>query len=412
MSKNGHRALFATFASACAVICASASASELPSTVSLHATTKADVRCHFTYKADPLGTKTAYVDAGVELKGYWHSASVLKSRSMFFTNASPADVRTACSRRIADIPEADGLAMISASKGSLGNNYEIWHNGDQARGKPIERIVSFGDSLSDSRNMYNESQWQLPSKSWYAGRFSNGPTWVEHLATRTGLTLNNWAVGGAQTKDARGGLIHGVGKQIDGFFNYMEHASDYDPSRTLFTFLIGGNDFVNDTKTPGEIVFNQEKALERLVARGARRILIVNLPDMSVAPVFTMKGGRTDADDILDKVDYYNARIHEVATRVAAGTKGTEISVADARKNFDTVLATPAKFGFTNAKESCLQIDSPSALGYLKSQKPRTGCQDPAKYVFWDTLHPTTRIHDMMAQWAIEATPATWGLRK
>jgi thermolabile hemolysin len=412
MSKNGHRALFAAFASVSVAICAPTSAAGQAPATRTQASTTADVRCHFTFKADPLGTKTAYVEAGVELKGYWHSASVLKSRSMFFTRASPADVRTACSKRIARIPEAGGLAMISAASSPVGNNYEIWHNGDQAKGKPIERIVSFGDSLSDSRNMHNESQWLLPSASWYVGRFSNGPTWVEHLATRTGLTLNNWAVGGAQTRNARGGLIHGVGKQIDGFFNYMEHAEGYDPSRTLFTFMIGGNDFVNDTKAPAQIVFDQEKALEKLVAGGARRILIVNLPDMSVAPVFTMKGGRTDADEILDKVDYYNARINDVAARVAARTKGTEIYVADARRKFDAVVSTPAKFGFTNSNESCLQIDSAGSLSYLKSQKPRAGCQDPAKYVFWDTLHPTTRVHDLMAQWAIEATPVTWGLRK
>lgn len=412
MSKNGHRMIFAALAYTGTAICSTASATA-QAPAALKTVTTTDMRCHYTSMTDPLGVKTAFVDAGVRVRGYWHSASILKSRSMFFTNVSPADLREVCTKRIASIPDAKELALISATSGAVSNNYDIWHNGDQAKGKPIERIVSFGDSLSDTRNMYNESQWLLPFRaSWYVGRFSNGPTWVEYLARRTGLTFNNWAVGGAQTKDAHVGLIHGVGKQIDGFFAYMSHARDYDPSRTLFTVLIGGNDFVNDTQAAKQIVVDQEKILEKLVGGGARRILVVNLPDLSLAPVFTMRGGRTDGDVVRGKVEYYNAQIRDVAARVAARTKGTEIYIADAREHFDDLVAMPAKFGFTNSKESCLNIDSPSSLTYLKSQKPRAGCADPSTYVFWDSLHPTTRVHELMAQWAIEAAPAAWGLRK
>src|SRR3954471_13399322 len=55
--------------------------------------------------------------------------------------------------------------------------------------RPFERIVVFGDSLSDSGN---------------GGRFSNGPVWVELLARYFGVVLlpadrggTNFAVGGA-----------------------------------------------------------------------------------------------------------------------------------------------------------------------------------------------------------------------
>jgi phospholipase/lecithinase/hemolysin len=145
-----------------------------------------------------------------------------------------------------------------------------------------------------------------------------------------GLTLNNWAIGGAQTKDAKFGIIHGIGTQIDGFFNYATRAKGYGPSRTLFTFLISGND---------------------------------------------------------------------------------DVRIVNVRAYFDDVLTTPERFGITNTKDSCLAIDSPSSTSYIKTQKRRADCVDPSRYVFWDTLHPTTRVHELMAQWAIEATPAAWGLR-
>ncbi len=71
----------------------------------------------------------------------------------------------------------------------------------------FEHLVVFGDSLSDTGN---------------AGRFSNGPVWVEHLADRLGLKLSpsqrggsNFAVGGARL-DPRSGL-HSLRAQVDAF---------------------------------------------------------------------------------------------------------------------------------------------------------------------------------------------------
>jgi phospholipase/lecithinase/hemolysin len=59
-----------------------------------------------------------------------------------------------------------------------------------ARAEIFTELVVFGDSLSDTGN---------------AGRFSNGPVWVEHLAKSLGLPLRpsraggtNHAVGGAR----------------------------------------------------------------------------------------------------------------------------------------------------------------------------------------------------------------------
>jgi len=382
------------FATACAPLAAAASDTS-------------GLRCHYRLGANPDPSATGFSRAPRSVEGYWHNASILPSRSMFFTDVSPTELEAACRRHLAGVPGAGQFIGMTAATSDMSYNYEFWFNGDLKPDAPIERVVSFGDSLSDTGNMFNESQWKLPSASWFVGRFSNGPTWVENLAFDNELVLNNWAIGGAQTKDAQFGLIHGIDSQIESFASYAKRARDYDPSRTLFTFLIAGNDFVNDDKSAERIVAQQEAALVHLARVGARKILVVNLPDLSRAPVFRM--GRTDGNAVLAKVRHYNARIGEIAQRVAQAT-GATIHVVDAFRSFDELVTSPADHGFVNAVDSCLAIDDTSSLNYIRQPKMRRDCR-PNDYVFWDTLHPTARVHRLMAEWAVAGTPEEWGLR-
>src|SRR5215210_249644 len=100
----------------------------------------------------------------------------------------------------------------------------------QARSAPaFEHLVVFGDSLSDTGD---------------AGRFSNGPVWVEYLAGRLGVKLSpsqrggsNFAVGGARL-DPRSGP-HSLRAQADGFLRIPK-----PEGRTLFIVYGGGNDLL------------------------------------------------------------------------------------------------------------------------------------------------------------------------
>jgi thermolabile hemolysin len=388
----------------------------------------ATLRCQYERLGQPPAAPAGEVDVQRPIRGAWQHARLLSWNNLFRTRATPEALAAACRERLRSVVDAKRLVAVRAA-GALGPmrfSYPIWHEGDLRPGQPIERIVSFGDSLSDTGNMFNASQTvlkhlpvgaTLPSASWFAGRFSNGPTWVEHLAMRTGLTVTNWAVGGAQTRDAQFGLIHGIGRQIESFFQHMDEVPGYDPSRTLFTFLVAGNDFVNDSKQPADIVRQQRESLMALLRHGARNILIVNLPNVTAAPVFRL--GRTDAAAVLNRVNVYNSALASMASgvtrqAVAEGliTHASEamVRVVDARSRFDALLAAPERYGFDNVTDSCLRIDRDSSLGYLSEQVPRKHCV-PDRFVFWDTLHPTTRVHELMAQWALEAAPATWNLR-
>jgi phospholipase/lecithinase/hemolysin len=53
-----------------------------------------------------------------------------------------------------------------------------------AYGRRIKHMAVFGDSYSDTGNVYKLSHgaWPLPHP-YFHGRFTNGPTWSEHVRT-------------------------------------------------------------------------------------------------------------------------------------------------------------------------------------------------------------------------------------
>ena len=75
-----------------------------------------------------------------------------------------------------------------------------------ASAQSYDRLVVFGDSLSDNGNLYLASGGtQPPSPPYYQGRFSSGPVWTELLgfnaANFTGSVSGsiNYAFGGSRT---------------------------------------------------------------------------------------------------------------------------------------------------------------------------------------------------------------------
>jgi phospholipase/lecithinase/hemolysin len=87
------------------------------------------------------------------------------------------------------------------SSGTLSSLNSTRGNDPPAAG--IERLYVFGDSLSDTGNVYRATgRTTPPDPPYFRGRFSNGPVWVEHLGARSGVKperRRNFARGGAAT---------------------------------------------------------------------------------------------------------------------------------------------------------------------------------------------------------------------
>lgn len=96
------------------------------------------------------------------ISGYWWSSLSLKN--MFYSNEAQQKIKKRCEETLnVDYDTAD-ITYFAADHG-VSYNDSIWTNDEVANVRKINRIVAFGDSLSDTGNVYNDSQWTFPNRN-------------------------------------------------------------------------------------------------------------------------------------------------------------------------------------------------------------------------------------------------------
>lgn len=367
------------------------------------------LRCHYREHDSASMTAARYewavdtANAWYRVNGYWYGDGLFQWRNMFYTQASQSALEQACSATLKRKGIKADVAMISAADTRLSFNYTIWTQsvaGDTAR---TERVIVFGDSLSDTQNVFNASQWRFPAPgSWFLGRFSNGPVWPEYLSKSLSLPTYNWAIGGAAADTAKI-IIPGFVQQVESWQAYMREAKNYDPGKSIFYLMIGANDLLTYGRTPEQSLTSIEQGLNKLIDTGARKILVSNLPDVTRAPVFRI---RKDGVNVGADIAKFNAGLAGSVKKLSS-LRNVDIVLFDAHSFFNTIIDNPGAAGFADATQSCLRIDNDSAFNYLISHDLRAVC-DPDRYVFWDQLHPTSAMHRQVGDAIKAATPSTW----
>ncbi|NRF12798.1 SGNH/GDSL hydrolase family protein [Vibrio coralliilyticus] len=331
------------------------------------------------------------------IDGYWWSSVSFKN--MFYTNATQTDIENRCKETLGVNHNTADL-LYYASDNRFSYNHSIWTN-DYAVNNKINRIVAFGDSLSDTGNLYNGSQWVFPNRnSWFLGHFSNGLVWTEYLAQAKGVPLYNWAVGGAAGTNQYVALT-GIYDQVTSYLTYMKMAKNYNPQNSLITLEFGLNDFMNYDREVADVKADLSSAMIRLTESGANNILLFTLPDATKAPQFKYST-QDEIDTVRAKIIEFNEFIKEQATLYQ--TKGLNVLLYDAHDIFDQITSNPKQHGFENSTDACLNINRSSSVDYLYSHELTNDCayHSSDKYVFWGVTHPTTATHKYIADEIIQ----------
>jgi phospholipase/lecithinase/hemolysin len=161
----------------------------------------------------------------------------------------------------------------------------------QALAGPFGAIYSFGDSLSDVSNVYIATGGAEPASPYVNGQFSNGPVWVQDLATKLGLPAltpslaggNDYAWGGA-TAGAGNTNVPNIVDQVGSFLT--AHGSA--PRNALYTFSIGANDLfgildgsapVSNLPVDAQAVATAAQDLE---LAGAKDLMLFDVPNLGL----------------------------------------------------------------------------------------------------------------------------------
>ena len=271
-----------------------------------------------------------------------------------------------------------------------------------AQATTYSAVVVYGDSLSDSGNLYAATG--QPGAPYYDGRRSNGPVAVEQLATNLGAPLVDYAWIGATT---------GIGNYGDGgtptsFGTYslpgMQTVFAATKS-TLGPYLNGGlfivwggpDDLLSPSPldtTPAAIinraVSNEVGLVTSLELLGARHILVPGMPDLGLTPYFQSLSPAGAAEGSALSAAF-NA---ELSADLPAG-----VAYYDTASLIRAMVTNPAAYGFSDVTDPCYN--------------GTTVCSNPSQYLFFDSFHPTTAADAFAAeafQSALAPEPSTFVL--
>ena len=306
-----------------------------------------------------------------------------------------------------------------------------------AQAQQFSNVIVFGDSLSDA-GYYRPFLLSLglpPALVAQMGRFTTnpGPVWSELVAQRYGVTPapsnaggTIYAQGGARVALTPGITPPGqaerpISTQITEFLGSSGTANP----NALYAIWGGANDvFVNvDAFGSGRITAAQLQAnvlgaataevqqVGRLMGAGARYVVVFALPDIGATPQFQALGPA-----IAGQVTQLSAGYNTTLFSGLAGA-GLRVIPIDVFSLFSEIRANPSAFGFTNntgiACTAFPPFTTPTTVTSLFcNQQTLVAPNAGDTYAFADAVHPTTRSHLIIAQFAesiIEA-PAQYSL--
>lgn len=320
-----------------------------------------------------------------------------------------------------------------------------------AHGAAIDQIVVFGDSLSDTGNILSLSTSPLgmglgftprPIAPFYrTGQFTNGPganaglpetgftagVWHNTLADRLGVPRaaasgvdplspvgTNFAFGGA-TVTVGSPFLPSIPQQLD---RYVAGRTQV-PNSPLHVFWGGANDLIgtagNDGVTEADVNLAGAAALNTL--RGSilgligrmdqsqpMRVLWANLPSLDRVPLAQALTPVARAG-LASATAAFAAGQQQVIAELEAQFPTLELHRLDVYGLFNSVLDQPLAFGLADVTTPVLINTNFTQPGPFVPQRIVPDGVSPDLFAFWDSLHPTARVHALLGEAAARAVP-------
>ncbi|XP_023533087.1 GDSL esterase/lipase At2g30310-like [Cucurbita pepo subsp. pepo] len=312
-------------------------------------------------------------------------------------------------------------------------------------------ILIFGDSTVDTGNNNFISTIFKANYSPYGkdfpghmatGRFSNGKLIPDMVASRLGIKelvppfldpkLSNddvktgvsFASAGTGFDDLTATIskVIPVMKQIDLFKNYtkrLQRIVGVDESKkiigsALVIISAGTNDLninfydIPTRKLQYNISGYQDFILNRLQSfikeiyqLGCRNIVVAGLPPVGCLPIqetvsFENPLHRICLEDQNSDSKSYNQKLSKLLSNLQPQLPGSTMLYADIYTPLIDMINNPRQYGFEHTNTGCCGTGLAEAGPLCNALTPT--CEDPSKYIFWDSIHPTESVYKSITE--------------
>lgn len=256
----------------------------------------------------------------------------------------------------------------------------------------------FGDSLSDTGNIFSQFAGTFPPPPYFDGNFTNGPVWADPISATfaPGTTANLAFAGARATTDDD--IVPDFEAQREFFKTIPKVLGDMPLASVWFgaNDMFGGiadaaADPANAQAIIGltvlETVSSVVSGILDLAALGIEHFIVPNLPNLGQTPRLISEGPL--AQQLGEGATFaYNSALD--GALAGLGALDLQIYKVDIFALFNDATSNPGKYGLTDVTTPCLDLEPFSLL--FGAQLPEA-CTDPDKRLFWDVLHPTAVGH-------------------
>jgi len=173
--------------------------------------------------------------------------------------------------------------------------------------------------------------------------------------------------------------------------DFRLNVTEIQKLNTLVIEWTGANDMILVNEGPSRVAADKAVAarmanLKSLIEMGYNNFLLLNLPNLSLAPRY--KNGNT-RDDVNDVVIYFNTLLSEKILNIKNEYPNCSIDLYDVNSVFSLVAETPQEFGLDANKIDTPLTNAPKFYTFSKEEENR--------YMFWDEVHPTEAMHKILS---------------
>lgn len=295
---------------------------------------------------------------------------------------------------------------------ALSGGYEVSRAATPPR---YTALYSFGDAWSDAGNAWIASKHAQPATPYSGGRYTNGAVWLQDLATQLTLAAptpslsggTDFAIGGGQTGTTA--LHKNAAGDLPGQFqSFATAVRGHAPSTALYTLSAGSDDLqlavtgtaATQAAIAVQVATNVGSFISELAALGARRFLVLGVPDLGKLPGVIAQGSAVQAQASALATSY-NATLRTRLAAVAAALH-VSISMVDVSRLLNGAIAAPSTGKFTNVTQACW-------TGGVTSNPHASPCAATVAsqnaWLFWDPTHVTASGHQLVATGASLSLP-------